>query len=119
MPRIKLLRTQRSYDIDDNWNGSTESFSDWEEVTQEELNWLNTWQSSYVDSQYRYIVIVEDVTPKIQDRIKSIKDFIKQEDEKAAKQKAKEEKDKEDRKKKAEAKKVAAAKKLLEEKGIL
>jgi len=120
MPKIKLIRIHDSSYYEDT-NISQSDLSDWEEVSQEDLDYLLSWESMSVFVKDRIkIVVLEDVTSKenIRGYIKNIKNFIKEQqikqEEKAKKYKAAEAK----RKAEAEKKKLEKAKKLLEKSGL-
>jgi len=123
MPKVKLFKC---YDYNEyNIQISDELSEGWQEITEEELKYLNSYeckqltQKNYKESYNYNILIIEDVTEKIPNVIKDIKSFIKKNKDLAAERKEKLEREKANKKRKAEEAKIKRAKKLLEDKGLL
>lgn len=123
MPKIKLFKC---YDYNDYSISISDELSEgWQEITEEELKYLNSYeckqlaQKNYKEAYNYKVLVIEDVTEKIPNVIKDIKSFIKNNKDLAAKRKEKLEKEKESKKRKAEEAKIKRAKKLLEDKGLL
>lgn len=125
MPKIKLIRIYDTYYDIDISSYATNSLSDWEEVTEEELRYLKSPHAQKAlanisPSGYNNVIILEEITCKklIQNTISSVKGFIKKEQE----LQLKEEKAKKERslalKKKKEAKEIEKAKKILLDAGL-
>lgn len=129
MPKVKIFKVYKSYS-DDGYGGyDTEydisGYSDWEEVSEDELVLLQKYLNDYRYSlrykdKYRFMLrVLSDDAPPAIDFIKNIKEMLKKqqviEKERAAKAKETEK----ERKKKAEARKIEKAKKILKEKGLL
>ena len=121
MPKIKLFKVYPKYDYD-----SMESYlsqtdlSDWEEVTEEELNILQTFIGyDYLKNKDLFMAVWEEVKSNvIHDYVKDISAYInkikKETEEMHQKLKA----EREEREKKEEQKKIEQAKKLLKQNGI-
>ena len=121
MSKIKIFRVYGgSGDYDD---GSLQQLSEgWQEVTQEELNFLSSWEANKIFNDkncYTKVVVFEDITEKIPVMIKSIKEYITAYKEKEEKRKLDNIKKKEETKAKKEQRAVEKAKKLLEAKGLI
>jgi hypothetical protein len=119
MPKIKLikvhLRDRYDYytqgDIED---AITESISDWQEVTDEELSILNSWQGkNLLTTSDAFVVTAEDITHKVTEYIEDIKQFIKKNAEKVEAEKKKEQAIKDKKKADYEKRKIEKAKKIL------
>lgn len=119
MPKIKLIKvhlrdrydyyTQR--DIED---AITESISDWQEVTDEELSILNSWQGkNLLTTSDAFVVTAEDISHKVTEYIEDIKQFIKKNAEKIEAEKKKAREAQEKKNAAAEKKRIEKAKKLL------
>lgn len=121
MPKIKLFKVYPTYDYN-----SIESYlhqtdlSDWEEVTEEELDILKTFIGyNYLKDKDLFMVVWEEVKSSVvHDYVKDISAYInkikKETQERDQKLKA----EREERKKKEEQKKIEQAKKLLKQNGI-
>ena len=118
MPKIRLLRIAQNYNFDaEVYSPVIDIKSPWQEVTDEELKLLKSWQASHVLGD---VVIVEEITDRqvIEGYISDIKKYIVEEENriKLREQKRKEEQKK--RKETAEQRKLEKAKKLLESQGL-
>lgn len=122
MPHVKILfvKENSSYDNDDYLQTSAivmDSITDWEEITQEELNLLYNYRysfSGFSKNGYNTVILVKDEQPVVE-RISSIKEWLIQIVEKQKKQEAerkKKEKQKSELLKKTKAEREK--KKLLE-----
>jgi DNA polymerase II small subunit/DNA polymerase delta subunit B len=130
MPRIKLIRVHNNIIHCDTCNYTfcqnaklfeTNEQSEWEDVTEEELKWLQSPQGKKRLSKYNTeIVILEDITSKktIDGFIENIKKFIQDEQEKEKEEIKKQEEAQQKRKALAEKKQIERAKKVLEKSGI-
>lgn len=128
MPRIKLFRVHNkniycdtcSYTFCQNTKiFETDEQSKWEDVTEEELAWLQSPQGKKcLSNSNTEIVILEDTTSKntIDGFIENIKKFIKDEQEKQKEEIKKQEEAQQKRKALAEKKQIERAKKVLEKK---
>lgn len=126
MPKIKLIKV---HDVGtDCYNCGTsikdivfDDMSPWQEVTEEELQWLQTWEGrSILQKKNTYMVILEDITSKetVDGFIQDIKAFVKEQEIKEEERKRKYIEAEKKRKATAEKKKIEKAKKLLEKSGI-
>jgi Sec-independent protein translocase protein TatA len=120
MPKIKLFRVYgEGYDCENILQQLSEG---WQEVTQEELNFLTSYEASKMFSGKNYyvkVVIFEDITEEIPVLIKSIKECIASYKAKEEKRKLDSIKKREENKAKKEQQQVEKAKKLLEAKGLI
>ncbi|MEI8270046.1 MAG: hypothetical protein WCG45_01630 [bacterium] len=124
MPIIKLVQItgEAHYDYCDCLNYKNlefEALSDWQEVSEEELDFLKSYDAErYFRDKKISMVIFEDVTGNFQEYVDDIKDFVKTLKEKQLAQKKKQEELTAKRKLTAEKKKIEKAKKVLAESGI-
>lgn len=123
MPKVKLFKC---YDYNEYSISISDELSEgWQEITEEELKYLNSYECRQMISKeykeaYTYkVLVIEDVTERIPNVIKDIKSFIKKNKDLAAERKEKLEREKANKKRKAEEAKIKRAKKLLEDKGLL
>lgn len=120
MPKVKLFRIYGDGEYDDR---SLQQLSEgWQEVTKEELNFLNSYEASKLFNGKNYyikVLVFEDITEEIPVMIKSIKEYIAANKEKEEKRKLDNIKKKQEAKAKKEQREIERAKKLLEAKGIL
>lgn len=119
MPLIKLIKVHG-----DGWDESYDfrDMSNWEEVTEQELDILKSWQGGELFREAgTHVVVFEDITSreKIESFISDIKSYIKRQQEWHEELERKRIADTKKRKEAAEAKKLEKAKKLLKEKGLL
>ena len=121
MPKVKLFKVFNApYDYDKDI--LQEFSSGWQEITEEELKYLTSkeiYSMFNTPGSYIQVAVFEDKTEEIPYIINSIKDYIKDNQDKKEKEKLKRLAKKEESLKKLEAKKIAEAKKFLEEKGLL
>lgn len=121
MPKIKLIKIHGAKCDYCNYLGPIDEMSPWEEVTEEELNWLQHWVGrDEIAKNNVAMVILEEITSKetIDGFISNIKKFVKDQE---IKQKERAEKYAEAQKKKkllAAQKKIERAKKILQENGM-
>lgn len=126
MPKIKLIKV---HDVGtDCYNCGTyikdivfDDMSPWQEVTEEELQWLQTWEGrSILQKKNTFMVILEDITSKktVDGFIQDIKAFVKDQEIKEEERKRKYIEAEKKRKAAAEQRKIEKAKKLLEKSGI-
>lgn len=115
--KIKLILVNGNYDYDDNYTARLgEGISDWEEVTQDEYEFINAnlWRLKLTNrNRADDIIIVRQDDISVADRIVGIKKEI----EKLAKQEEK--RKNEEKLKREEAAAKRAEKKLLKERQIL
>jgi S-ribosylhomocysteine lyase LuxS involved in autoinducer biosynthesis len=120
MPKVKLFRVYG--DGYDNDNILQQLSEGWQEVTQEELNFLTSYEASKMfcgTGYYMKVIIFEDITEEIPIIISSIKEYIADYKAKEEKRKLDNLKKKQETKAKKEQKSIEKAKKLLEAKGLL
>ena len=121
MPKIRLIK------VYDHSTGDCEKFyydelSNWEEVSQQDLDFIlannHDFRSDY--DCYR-VIVLEDITheEKIEKYITNIKEFVKNKQEKIEKDKKKNKELNDKRLASAEARRIEKAKRLLLEKGLL
>lgn len=126
MPKIKLIKVhdaKASCDYCGHYvkDIAVDDMSPWQEVTEEELQWLECWQGQkQLLKDDVAIVVLQDITSEktVQGYISDIKKFVKDEENKQKERDKKEAEKK--RKLLAEQKKYAVerAKKVLEKNGI-
>jgi len=124
MPKVKLFRVYNTGGYEyDNQDGILQQLSTgWQEITQEELNFLTSpemYKMFTGKNYYMNVVVYEDKTEDIPVMIDSVKEYIKSYKDKKEKEKLDKLKKQEEIKAKKEAKEIEKAKKLLEEKGLL
>lgn len=126
MPKIKLIKVYDagiSCDYCDRYvkDIATEEMSPWQEVSESELKWLQSWEGRLqLGKKNVSIVILEDITSRetIDGFITDIKKFVKDQAVKEEERKIKQKEAEMKRKEKAEQKQIEKAIKLLEQKGI-
>lgn len=116
MPKIKLLLVEETYyDYDDNYNAAVlrSGITDWEEVSQEDYDFLkrNKFRLKSVDGS-NILIVSQDSIPILK-RIQDIKDEIQKEIDKAEEEKNKKKKKAEENRLKKIAKTEAQEKELL------
>lgn len=120
MLKVKIFRVYGDGNYDD---GILQQLSEgWQEVTQEEFNFLTSYEAYKLFSGKNYymkVVVYQDITEEIPILIKSIKEYIAAYKEKEEKRKLDNIKKKEEVKTKKEQREVEKAKRLLEAKGLL
>lgn len=121
MPKIKLIKLHSHYsDYEDGDRDSSylgDGLTDWEEVSEEDLQLLKQKPYNYFSGES--FVIIEEFTKSIPKTLLSIKEEIqKQKDLQLKREKERTAKEKK-RLKTLEQKKIEKAKKLLQEKGLL
>jgi hypothetical protein len=120
MPKVKLFRIYgEGYDCENILQQLSEG---WQEVTQEELNFLTSYEANKMFSSKNYylkVVVFEDITEEIPVLIKSIKEYISAYKAQQEKIKLNNIKKRQEAKAKKEKQQIEKAKKLLESKGIL
>lgn len=120
MPKIKLIKIHDGSYYDD-ISVSQSDLSGWEEVSQIDLDFLQSPQGYALLTKQRVrVVILEDVTSKetIMEYIKDIKNFIQKEKKQQEERQKKYAENESKRKAAAEKKKLEKAKKLLEKSGM-
>lgn len=126
MPKIKLIKVHdagKSCDYCEHYvkDYFLEQMSDWQEITEEELKWLQSWQGrNYTNKQNVAVVILQDITDKktVAGFVDDIKKFVEQEEIRKKEQEQKYKEAEKKRKLAAEQRKIDKAKKLLEKSGI-
>lgn len=130
MPKVKLIKVYgynqyNDYYDDQPVNTYSEELSDWEEISQKELDiiqdyrWRDKFAKSNTPNSYYQLIVLQEATDEVKPKIESIKKMIVDFNKK---QKLEEEKALESKKKAAETKKRKAlekAKKMLKEAGEL
>lgn len=122
MPQVKIVLVQKlDYDFDDNYESFSilrDSISDWEEITQQELDLL-TYNPQFlnkacgVKNNYKAIIVVKDIEP-VFNRIQSVKNYLKALEEDVRKSNEKAELARKERERKKALKKMSE-KQLYEE----
>ena len=116
MPKIKLLLVEESYyDYDDNYHEAIlrSGITDWEEVSQEDYDFLQRNKFRLKNAVASNIIIVSQDSIPILKRIQDIKDEIQKEIDKAEEEKNKKKKKAEENRLKKLAKTEAQEKELL------
>lgn len=116
MPKIKLLLVEETYyDYDDNYHEAVlkSGITDWEEVSEEDYDFLkrNKFRLKSVDGS-NILIVSQDSIPILK-RIQDIKDEIQKEIDKAEEEKNKKKKKAEENRLKKLAKTEAQEKELL------
>ena len=126
MPKIKIVKVYGYTDYDDDNNiRNMEDFSNWQEVSDEDLAFLKSAHGMKVlQNQTKPnvdILIIEDITSEkvINKFITDIKEFTKKEKEKLEQELELKAKRALERKEKEKQKKIEEAKKVLKESGLL
>ena len=123
MRRVKLFVIyEKEIDSDDYYNQVqilSGSNSDWEEISEEDYQLIRNHAWNLGRKNKCQYVLIEDDTLNILDRIKSIKDLIKKQEQERLEFQEKREQQEKEQKKKLEQKKIEQAKKLLKAKGLL
>ena len=112
MRKVKIIRVygERCYDCDHKI--PLDDFSDWEEVSEEDYEWLKKW------AQHNYdYMLYDDVTsqPFIQEKIKSIKVFVQKQKDNEERDRIARELKKTEAEKKRQQKELEKKQKMLEQ----
>lgn len=125
MPKIKLIKvydTRSGCDYCDYVKETlVDDMSPWQEVTEKELQWLESWEGRHLmQKKNTAVVILQDITSQetVDGFIQDIKAFVKEQEIKEEERKRKYLEAEKKRKLAAEQKKIEKAKKLLEKSGI-
>lgn len=133
MPLVKLIKINEGYNsrslqndyYDEQVIGpETASMSDWEEITDEELEYLRSPESFRIlnsNKFYYTVAVLEDRTNtgEIQGFVKSIKDLVEKNKKAMSDREQKHKEAEKKRKATLEAKKIEAAKKVLLKAGLI
>lgn len=128
MPKIKLVKLTGYYDNSDDFREVIQSYSDWQEVSEEDLSFLKSREgSTFLYNQCAHhnycnesIVILEDVPKETTSKyIGSIREVIQKEKDRIELEKKTKAEKQAIYKQKQKAKEIEIAKKLLQEEGLL
>lgn len=125
MPKIKLIKvydTRSGCDYCDYVKETlVEDMSPWQEVSEKDLQWLESWQGRHMlQKKNTALVILQDITSQetVTGFIHDIKKFVEEEDKREIEREKKRKLAAEKSKLAAEQRKIEKAKKLLAKSGI-
>ena len=123
MPQVKIVLVKDFEGNQDDYNSTSsilvDSISDWEEINDEDLNFLEYNLSRLFNyGPYRPIIVKKDIVP-VYERVKSIKDMIQKEQDRRQREEEAEIKRKEAKSKKTKLQRFEKLQEQLKAEGLL